>query len=173
MDIETRNYINDLAQQVIISYSISIPITNIDEIVHKIGGTIEEKINFDDLCDGTIIKDGNNSFRIAISPFQNEQRRSFTIAHELGHLFLHMGFRTNLKLWENQKKAIYRRFGSSAQEYQANEFAASLLMPKDMYWRILKQNAVDNRVDIAKIARYFNVSQAAAINRGKFLGYLV
>ena len=46
-------------------------------------------------------------------------------------------------------------------------------MPKDVYWRILKQNAVDNRVDIAKIARYFNVSQAAAINRGKFLGYLV
>ena len=178
MDIETRNYINDLAQQVIISYSISVPITNIDEIVHKIGGTIEEKINFDDLCDGTIIKDGNNSFRIAISPFQNEQRRSFTIAHELGHLFLHMGFRTNLKLWENQKKAIYRRFGSSAQEYQANEFAASLLMPKDVYWRILKQNAVDNRVDIATlldaIDAIFEVTQRIFISlkNGKFFDSL-
>lgn len=172
MDLVTRNYINDLAQQVINAYSITIPITDIDEIVHRIGGTIEEKNNFDDLCDGTIIKDGHNSFRIAISPFQNAQRRSFTIAHELGHLFLHMGFRTNLDLWKTQDQTVYRRFGSSAQEYQANEFAASLLMPREIYKSIIMKNAVDGRVDIVEIAKYFNVSQAAAINRGKFLGYL-
>ena len=173
MDLVTRNYINDLAQQVINAYSITIPITDIDEIVRRIGGTIEEKNNFDDLCDGTIIKDGDNSFRIAISPFQNAQRRSFTIAHELGHLFLHMGFRTNLDLWRTQDQTVYRRFGSSAQEYQANEFAASLLMPREIYKSIIMKNAVDGRVDIVEIAKYFNVSQAAAINRGKFLGYLV
>ena len=171
MDLVTRNYINDLAQQVINAYSITIPITDIDEIVRRIGGTIEEKNNFDDLCDGTIIKDGDNSFRIAISPFQNAQRRSFTIAHELGHLFLHMGFRTNLDLWRTQDQTVYRRFGSSAQEYQANEFAASLLMPREIYKSIIMKNAVDGRVDIVEIAKYFNVSQAAAINRGKFLGY--
>lgn len=172
MDFSTRSYINNLAQQVIKVYDITIPITNIDDVVRTIGGTIVEKNNFDDLCDGTIIKDGTNSFRIAISPYQNDQRRVFTIAHELGHLFLHMGYRTNPSLWEAQDQRVFRRFGSSEQEYQANEFAAALLMPKDTYRRILMENAKNNRVDMSTIAQYFNVSQAAAINRGKFLGYL-
>lgn len=172
MDTSTRNYINDLAEQVISAYSIAIPITNIDEIVRRIGGTIEEKFNLDDLCDGTIIKEGDSSFRIAISPLQNPQRRAFTIAHELGHLFLHMGFRTNPDLWKTQDQTVYRRFGSSAQEYQANEFAASLLMPRDEYRQVITAYAVDGRVDMAQVANYFNVSHAAAINRGKFLGYL-
>ena len=172
MDFATRNYINNLAQQVINVYKFSIPITNIDDVVRVIGGKIEEKYNFDDLCDGTIIKEGDDSFRIAISPFQSPGRRTFTIAHELGHLFLHMGFRTNLSLWEAQNKKVFRRFGSSEQEYQANEFAAALLMPKDKYKEVLFENCVDGHVDMEIIASYFNVSQAAAINRGKFLGYL-
>ena len=172
MDFATRNYISDLAQQVINAYGIAIPITDIDRVVKDIGGTIEEKNNFDDLCDGTIIKEGDNSFRIAISPYQNNERRSFTIAHELGHLFLHMGFRTNVDLWRTQDRTYYRRFGSSEQEYQANEFAASLLMPREIYRKVLMDNAINNRVDIAKVANYFHVSQSAATNRGRFLGYL-
>ena len=172
MDFSTRNYINNLAEQIIKVYDITIPITNIDTIVRMLGGTIVEKNNFDDLCDGTIIKDGENSFRIAITPHQNAQRRAFTIAHELGHLFLHMGYRTNPSLWEAQDQRIFRRFGSSEQEYQANEFAAALLMPKDIYRRILMKSAQNGRADINTVANYFNVSQAAAINRGKFLGYL-
>ena len=140
--------------------------------MHTIGGTIEEKYSFDDLCDGTIIKDGENSFRIAISPYQNNQRRAFTIAHELGHLFLHMGYRTTPSLWKVQDQRVFRRFGSSEQEYQANEFAAALLMPKDIYRHILMENVQNGRVDMAVVAKHFNVSQAAAINRGKFLGYL-
>ena len=172
MDISTQKYINELAQRVIDVYGITIPITNIDEIVSQIGGSIEEKIHFDDLCDGTIIKEGENSFRIAISPFQNKQRRVFTIAHELGHLFLHMGYKTNSDLWKKQNQTIYRRFGSSAQEYQANEFAASLLMPKAIYRHVIAENSADGRVNMSNVAKYFNVSQAAAVNRGKFLGYL-
>lgn len=172
MDFSTRSYINNLAERVINVYNIDIPITNIDDVVRTIGGTIVEKNNFDDLCDGTIIKEGENSFRIAISPYQNDQRRAFTIAHELGHLFLHMGYRTNPSLWKVQDQRVFRRFGSSEQEYQANEFAAALLMPKNTYRRVLMENATAGRVDMSVVAKYFNVSQAAAINRGKFLGYL-
>ena len=41
--------------------------------------------------------------KIIVSPFQDEKRERFTIAHELGHLFLHMGYRTNNELWEKQE----------------------------------------------------------------------
>ena len=172
MDLSTRNYINSLAERVIKVYNIAIPITNIDDVVRSIGGTVEEKRYFDDLCDGTIIKEGKDSFRIAISPHQNEQRTAFTVAHVLGHLFLHMGYRTNPDLWAEQDQTIFRRFGYSGQEYQANEFAAALLMPRDMYKRVLLDNAIDGHVDMSIVAKHFNVSQAAAVNRGKFLGYL-
>ena len=41
-----------------------------------------------------------------------------------------MGYKINSELWNKQKNAIYYRSGDSLMEYQANEFAAALLMPK-------------------------------------------
>ncbi len=173
MDISTKNYINELAQRVIQVYNISIPIKNLDHIVCSMGGEIVEKVDFDDFCDGTIIKKGADSFRIVIPKTQYPQRKTFTIAHELGHLFLHMGFRTNPLIWDMQDNMVYKRFGTSEQEYQANEFAASLLMPKEIYCKILHKYSDHDRVDIQAVAEYFNVSIAAATNRGKFLGYII
>lgn len=172
MDVLTRKYISELAQRVMDVYDIETPIIDMKSIVYRLGGTIEEKIDFDDLCDGTIQKSGKNNFIIRISPFQNEQRKNFTIAHELGHLFLHMGFMTDRNLWDTQDEMVYGRFGTSEQEYQANEFAATLLMPENVYKNILDRYSKDNKVNMTKIAEYFNVSLSAAINRGKFLGYL-
>lgn len=172
MDASTRKYINELTQRIIDAYDISTPISDIESIVHMFGGVIDERIDFDDSCDGTIQKKGEYDFVIAISPFQNPQRKMFTIAHELGHLFLHMGFIIDRNLWQTQNETVYRRFGTSEQEYQANEFAASLLMPQVAYKRLLDQYSENNMVDMSKVAKYFNVSMSAAINRGRFLGYL-
>ena len=172
MDASTRKYINELTQRIIDAYDISTPISDIESIVHMFGGVIDERIDFDDSCDGTIQKKGEYGFVIAISPFQNPQRKMFTIAHELGHLFLHMGFIIDRNLWQTPNETVYRRFGTSEQEYQANEFAASLLMPQVAYKRLLDQYSKNNMVDMSKVAKYFNVSMSAAINRGRFLGYL-
>ena len=65
----------------------------------------------------------------------------------------------------------YRRFGSSEEEYQANEFAAALLMPIEEYDAVLKAKSTNKRVNIQEVADYFNVSYSAAKNRGIFLGY--
>ena len=158
MDNSTRRMINSLAEDVLSAYNISVPIGNIDEIVEKLGGTIQKEAFF---SDGAVEKEGNG-FKIIVSPFQDEKRERFTIAHELGHLFLHMGYRTNNELWEKQEN----------KEYQANEFAAAFLMPATEYLAVLNKVAEGNMVDTSKIAEYFNVSIEAAANRGKFLGYL-
>lgn len=178
MEQSTREYINALAQRVIEVYEIEIPISSkfedIEAVVKKIGGCIDIKEKFDDLCDGTIIKKPDGSFQIAISKHRPPQRQAFTIAHELGHLFLHMGYRTNTALWEAQDQKVFRRFGSSEQEYQANEFAAALLMPREKYEEILlrNKNKLEDGYDIGAVADHFHVSKAAALNRGRFLGYL-
>ena len=168
MDNSTRRMINSLAEDVLSAYNISVPIGNIDEIVEKLGGTIQKEAFF---SDGAVEKEGNG-FKIIVSPFQDEKRERFTIAHELGHLFLHMGYRTNNELWEKQENNIYHRTGNSEKEYQANEFAAAFLMPATEYLSVLNKVAEGNMVDTSKIAEYFNVSIEAAANRGKFLGYL-
>lgn len=172
MNDTTRHYINDLAESVLKYYDIPIPIANIEDVVTQMGGTIETLPGLN-LYDGTIRKTGEKSFQIAVSPYQSRERRAFTIAHELGHLFLHMGFQTDASVWNQQDNENYTRFGNSEQEYQANEFAAALLMPAEQYRQVLNQYAVSGRVDVGKIAGYFHVSIAAATNRGRFLGYLV
>ena len=168
MDNSTRRMINSLAEDVLSAYNISVPIGNIDEIVEKLGGTIQKEAFF---SDGAVEKEGNG-FKIIVSPFQDEKRERFTIAHELGHLFLHMGYRTNNELWEKQENNIYHRIGNSEKEYQANEFAAAFLMPATEYLSVLNKVAEGNMVDTSKIAEYLNVSIEAAANRGKFVGYL-
>ena len=82
MDSSTQRYIDSLAETVIDAYNVKIPICSIENVVRNMGGTVEEKAGLDDLYDGTIRKTGPNSFTIAISPFQSDRRKAFTIAHE-------------------------------------------------------------------------------------------
>lgn len=171
MNDELRMLINNLTQDIIELYDIQVPIQNINDVVEKLGGRIEESFNIDNMSDGSIRKQ-DDGFVIFVSPFQSRERKKFTIAHELGHLFLHMGYRINLELWNRQENATYYRAGDSLEEYQANEFAAAFLMPKNKYKEIMDQNTVGNMVETGKIADYFGVSVSAASNRGKFLGYL-
>lgn len=171
MNNELRMLINNLTQDIIDLYNIQIPIKNINDVVTTLGGRVEETMDIDTMSDGSIRKQ-DDGFIIYISPFQSSERKKFTIAHELGHLFLHMGYRISSELWNKQKNATYYRSGDSLMEYQANEFAAALLMPKETYKKIMDQYTIENKVETDKVADYFGVSVSAASNRVKFLGYL-
>lgn len=171
MDYRTREFINEVAEAVIDYYSIPTPITDIDEIVTRIGGRIVTTMTTPSLSGGSISKSGD-SFEMCVDPLQTEERRNFTIAHELGHLFIHMGYRINDEIWNEQDEKPYYRYGNTEMEYQANEFAGALLMPRKEYRKIMEQHTDGNIVDTAKIAEYFHVSVDAAANRGKWLGYL-
>ena len=171
MDYQERNIINELTEAVIEHYGIQIPVQNMVEVVSRIGGRISFGNRISTLGDGCIRKEGD-SFVIMIDPSQPENRINFTIAHELGHLFLHMGYAIDRNLWQSQDTDPYYRYGNTAMEYEANEFAAALLMPKREYKNIIDMYTTGDIVDTAKVAEYFNVSVGAAANRGKWLGYL-
>ena len=99
------------------------------------------------------------SFEIIILAEQDCSRESFSIVHELGHLFLHMGFRIDNDCWQKQILNKYSSFRTNEQEYQANEFAYSLLMPKSTYsCAVVKYSDNNNFVDINKLAKSFNLS---------------
>lgn len=166
MTYEQREQIKIIVDSLIKILKIDCPV-DLENLVHELGGKINNEIP-NDYLDGMVTKDCNGSFIISLSENQCYERRRFTIAHELGHLFLHMGFpQTD---WNPEKKTFFRS-GYSELEYQANEFAACLLMPKNEFIKIVKENLDnDGNVFTIKVAHYFKVSESAVINRGKWLG---
>lgn len=164
--------IDSFADSVRTQLEIAEPIRNIEDVVVELGGRVVEADNYNELVDGAIEKCDDGSFMIRVSPAQTEARRRFTIAHELGHLFLHMGYLTNDSLWKKMTTPHFFRNGRSELESQANEFAAALLMPRDMFIDEINKNVNGNTVNMAQVADTFGVSLSAAINRGKFLGCL-
>lgn len=84
---------------------------------------------------------------IWIASEDSPQRQRFTIAHELGHLML------------QPVGSAFRdaSFAGSADEIEANRFAADLLMP---LW-MLGPVAAGVRWDTRRLARMFEVSEAA------------
>lgn len=167
---EIRNLINCISTEIRDIYQIQIPITNIDRVVENMGGGVFEDASIDRFSSGTARKTGDDSFEILVYPFQTNEQRNFIVARGIGHLFLHMGFRTNEYRWKNQDYGCYQN--NAELEYQANEFAHAFLMPEKEYKQIMDQCMDGNCVETSKIAKYFNVTETEAYNRGWKLGYL-
>lgn len=98
---------------------------------------------------------------IYVEKDHSQPRKNFTIAHELGHYCMHQDVSD---IFEDK---IFLRTSNSLDIYesQANKFAAELLMPRDIFMKIIKED-VDT---IEKLSEYFNVSTLAVRVRAKQL----
>lgn len=123
---------------------------------------------------------------IIISRQDGFYRREFTIAHELGHLFLHWKWYPGKNIEEKARKnanvlgacghaqtrpiTLYRgnivKHGNELIEQEANEFAANLLMPKNDIINIYNHSS-DKSLDSVKqtVSKQFHVSEDAAFHR--------
>jgi len=114
-----------------------------------------------------------HGFEITISEFEPETRKLFTLAHELGHLFLHMRYIIDEEYWDTIdynhviNRNDYNKYDQM--EKEANAFAAELLMSEEEFRMVIDKISKNNKVDLNKIAEHFNVSVPAAEMRGKFL----
>jgi Zn-dependent peptidase ImmA (M78 family) len=105
-----------------------------DIFVAGLGATlIEEQLPN---SDGKIIR-GNSKTLIKVnSDIQFEERKRFTIAHEIGHYLIHD--KLNLEVHDetsntlNWFNATEQQAKKGIQEWEANDFASELLMPEDI-----------------------------------------
>jgi hypothetical protein len=91
----------------------------------------------------------------AVEAHRSPGRVRFTVAHELGHWYLHA---------ENAEGENFQRFcrgpdlrAQGQQEGEANRFAASLLMPEEL----LGEHAASAYFNVALLAKRFDVSLSA------------
>lgn len=117
-------------------------------------------------------KKEENEFEILVNKNDIKVRQRFTIAHELGHYFLHQDF---LKNEEIHIDTMYRTVGRSGleieeereREKEVDYFAGALLMNKTLLEKMHKENNT-----IKELAEIFNVSISAMTVRLDVLGLL-
>ncbi len=96
------------------------------------------------------------SFENALK-YYGDHRARFTVAHELGHLFLgHPGNQPRVRV----DKGVDVALADPQLEKEANIFASEFLMPSDL---------VDSSMSTGEISRRFQVSLEAAARRGSEL----
>lgn len=91
---------------------------------------------------------------------RGDGRSRFTVAHELGHVFLHTGLLIRMKRIPHLKGALARG-GHPAyldSEWQANAFAGSLLVPADGLDALRRVG----KLRVAEVSRQFGVSHTTA-----------
>ena len=99
---------------------------------------------------------------IYVAEDEAPNRKAFTVAHELGHYFLHENKKTDVFLRE---QILNLTEENRENEKEANWFAASLLMPEKL---IKKYYSMTKDIDV--LSTLFGVSPTAVYFRLKNLG---
>ncbi|MFE0473233.1 ImmA/IrrE family metallo-endopeptidase [Streptomyces sp. NPDC058947] len=164
------------AHKLLNRHEIEKPPIPIEEIARAEGILITRKA-FDGTRSGFALRDGATRI-IGINSATSPRRQRFTVAHELGHLFLHQGkpliVDHSVRVdWRDERSSL----GTDKEEMEANAFAAEVLMPVNLildrashYLRT--QNATRESL-IAGLARDFDVSAEAMGYRLINLGIIV
>src|SRR5579864_5531205 len=125
VDVEIRQKVEDLLLQ----FRIQGPPVPVDRIAKKLGILICPLPAEDEISGAIVRKEGH--VVIAVNPAHHPNRQRFTIAHELGHFFFHVGLEEHV---DKDFRVSWRRLADSPpgvdwREITANRFAAELLMP--------------------------------------------
>jgi hypothetical protein len=127
---------------------------DVDALVNKLGG----RVNFNDSKESLHVN-GVGDFTISLPRMTSARRDRFTLAHELGHYFLHYRYA------KRRGVASFGRGARNLVETQANVFASSLLMPEVDF----RQAFAQCHGDMWELSRIFDVSPAAAEVRAQVL----
>ena len=117
---------------------------------------------------GSIVIKNINDFYITLASHTTKERDRFTIAHELGHYFLHYIYQKYNKGMSFPSNAVFKaaRYGTGRTETEANWFAASFLMPKNIFEKEFKSL----NGSIFDLAERFGISYSACRIRAEELG---
>ncbi len=103
---------------------------------------------------------------IVVNAKQAGVRKAFTLAHEVSHYILGHGDKVDVVRYRKSDYDISPE--EYQEEVQANEYAAQMLMPKEIFVEKFEQE----QGEIIKLADYFGTSVIATAIRAKKLGLI-
>lgn len=158
----TRERIKAQARQVLHQVRVSHPPVPIETIVASMNISVHYEPFEGDLS-GAIIR-SDDLVVIGVNSLHHPNRQRFTIGHELGHFLLHVGkdlhidrgYRFNLRSSSGLRD-------SEIEDWQANVFAAEILMPEQFLRKDLAGKPIDGLDErgIKKLADRYGVSPQA------------
>ncbi len=139
-------------EQTVDRYKESAPV-KVVALAKELGIEVRKTNQWDNDTSGAIVKDANDRHTIWTNAKHPENRRRFTIAHEIAHFVLHRdvigdGVRDD---------ALFRSELGGILERQANAYAADLLMP----WPLVEQCILGGAASIEELAASLRVSKTA------------
>ena len=160
MKSANRSDIEGRAREVLTQHGLyALPIDPV-QVANRLGISVNNAKFSDDSWAGLVTKNGSNT-RIFVEQSDPPYRKRFSIAHELGHHFLHL--LEDGEIIDKRVDMFREREPSGGliseqrmKEIQANWFAAALLMPEDLVRAEWQKNP-----NIRNMARAFNVSEEA------------
>jgi Zn-dependent peptidase ImmA (M78 family) len=166
-----RDQISKKVEELLRKFDIRRPPVHVDRLAKKLDLLLVPLPADDEISGAIIRKDGR--VVIAVNPAHHPNRQRFTVAHELGHYFLHEKLAQHV---DQNFRVAWRNADSSKainwMEIQANRFAAELLMPtRFMLDDLDSLNTVD-RHTVALLAAKYVVSPDAMKIRLSQLGIL-
>lgn len=159
---------------------------DLNELCEQLGIEKSSKMKFVSHS-GEIKVDENDAVKIWINPLDHENRRRFTLAHELGHFIYDIIPYLETKDGDSQftdtKETLRRDGRQHPEEYRANDFAARILMPekliikhgKDTLKSLQNKNGskkVKTDLFVTTMANLFRVSEQAMKIRLKNIGVI-
>ena len=122
-------------------------------LARDLGVGVKRTDQWDDSVCGAIVKDSNDKYTIWTNGKHPQNRRRFTVAHEIAHFVLHRD-----AIGDGIKDdVLFRSSLGGLIEAQANRYAAELLMPDEHIEKCIK----DGASSIAELAACMRVSKTA------------
>lgn len=112
---------------------------------------------------------------IGVNSTHHENRKRFTVAHELGHLMLHPKDGIHMDEAVIQRRDEEASTGTNDEEIEANRFAAELLMPRQFLEADIPEMGkffLDDDQQIQALATRYQVSVQAMTIRLSTLGFI-
>jgi len=149
MDIVTK-------RAIVTNHQVTSPVQTVP-LAGALGLKVYHVNSFEDHVSGMILKTdsegGSSGYAIYVNGNHHQNRRRFTTAHEIAHYVLHEG-----QIGDGiTDDALYRSKLSGPIEWQANQYAAEILMPK----HLINKALLAGMDSIDSLAKHFNVSKSA------------
>lgn len=109
--------------------------------------------------DGRIVRDGDSAIITVRDSIQYHEQERFVIAHELGHFFLHPKSH-QVDIVTTQQMMNWSDSQTSIEEYEANLFAAEMLMPQGIFSKHI-EGATPSFDTIKALAKEFRTTLTA------------